>query len=306
MKLFLTTLLSLAVASLSAQSGERITIPGTNCSVVKSADFIPAKRFTGVEHVSQHAALMLSMISSPVDSNRNSLTASTLSRLGYTFIRSEEIVLAGIKVPMAELTQMNRQVLYRKYMTIIGDASKTILITGTAPDSNQALCTEVKNMILSIGYVEEAEKNNLDYLPFTLSVDSTYLRVARMTASGAILTRDARFPTASGELITLTIGTSIRKKENGSMRELAMSRFGAIPDVDSLLSKSADTLVLDSLHGYLLRGDFINKSGVKMQAEMAMLFTPEKDYYLLAFVCRKEDTAALVRGQEILRSFRRR
>jgi len=306
MKLFLTTLLSLAVASLSAQSGERITIPGTNCSVVKSADFIPAKRFTGVEHVSQHAALMLSMISSPVDSNRNSLTASTLSRLGYTFIRSEEIVLAGIKVPMAELTQMNRQVLYRKYMTIIGDASKTILITGTASDSRQALCTEVKNMILSIGYVEEAEKNNLDYLPFTLSVDSTYLRVARMTASGAILTRDARFPTASGELITLTIGTSIRKKENGSLRELALTRFGAIPDVDSLLSRSADTLVLDSLPGYLLRGDFINKSGVKMQAEMAMLFTPEKDYYLLAFVCRKEDTAALVRGQGILRSFRRR
>ncbi|MBL7922732.1 MAG: hypothetical protein JNL88_00895 [Bacteroidia bacterium] len=306
MRTCLLLLASLCVLNGHAQTSRRSIIPGTWCSMEPAPGFIPAKRFNGFEHVSGNAAVMLSVLSSSVESNTKSLTNEALETRGMKLQGKTLVPVGQTQATLFEVTQANNAVLYRKFMLVFGDTSKTVFVDAGAPDSLKVLCAQLKEMVLSTVYDTSQRANETDLLPFTIDTAGTGFKAARSTTSGVIYTMDGVLPSRYPGKPRFTAGISVRKVDTGDKKAWALKRLAALPGLDSLLSHKTDTITLDGLSGYATDAVYRNQEKEEEKVYMVILYDLQGDYYILAGTYAGEDKKYASLFRKMIAGFQRK
>jgi len=306
MKKYLIICLLLCSAFVFAQQTIRKNIPGTKCTMELKDGFVAAKRFTGFENVKDGAAIMVSVLQTSIERNRNVFSREEMKKRGMTFVSSSEPELSGLKTSFYEVTQMNKEVKFRKYILIFGDTAKTIMINWNAPDSNSKLCEEVKAMALSVKYDPMVEEDLQGVVDFTIDAKSQGFVPAKYSLGGLVYTRDGKPQTESEDQASFLVGPSIKKMKSLDKKEFAVKRLNSLPGLDSLVSYKVDSMMIDGLHGYEITGTSFNKKKEEQVVYEVMLFVDEENYYVMAGQATARFDENLMQFRKMAKSFKRK
>lgn len=275
-------LLILNTGWLSGQSPVRKFVPGTKCSFEVTEGFKQAQRFNGFENEKQSAAMIVSVLKNSVEANKKAFSKDEIKRRGMVLVNYSEPVVNGLNTTLYEVTQMNKEVNYRKYILIFGDTGFTVMINSGAPDSNLNMVAAMKAMTLSVKYEPGVKENLFDGVDFVLDTGRTGFLPAKYSIGGLVLTRDGLTPTKSEDQATFLAGPSIKKINSLNKKDFAIKRLKTMPVVDSLLNYKVDSLTIDGLQGYEITGRALNKKKAEIVVYELMLFVDDSKYYVMA------------------------
>jgi hypothetical protein len=298
--------LMLLTGWLSAQSPTRIFVPGTKCSFDRKEGFNLAKRFNGFENEKEKAAVMVSVLNNSLEANKKAFSREEMKKRGMTFVSYSEPELNGLKTVLYEFTQLNREIIYRKYILIFGDSSKTFMINSGAPDSIKSLCETVKAITLSVMYEPEAKEDLFNGVDFTLDADVVGFKPAKYSMGGLVLTRDGLATTASDDQAAFLVGPSVKKVNSIDKVDFALRKIKAISGLDSLLSYKVDSLIVDNLRGVEITGKAINKKKEEMVVYEVLLFVNENSYYIMLGHATARFDVNLNHFRTLAKSFKRK
>ncbi|MBK7886538.1 MAG: hypothetical protein IPJ86_04320 [Bacteroidetes bacterium] len=306
MKNYIIICLILCSALVNGQQPLRKNIPGTKCTMEIKEGFVAAKRFNGFENLKGGAAVIVSVLQSPIEKNKSAFSQEEMKRLGMTFVSNSEPDLGGLKTSLFEMTQMNKGVKFRKYILIFGDTAKTVMINCGAPDSNSRLCEEVKAMALSVKYEPLVEEDLEAGVDFIVDAKSQGFMPAKYSLGGLVYTRDGKTQTESDDNASFLVGPSIKKVKSLDRKEFAVKRLNSLPGLDSLMSYQIDSILIDGLKGYEITGKAFNKKKEEQVVYEVMLFVDDANYYVMAGQATARFDDNLIRFRNMAKSFKRK
>ncbi len=306
MKNYIVICLILCSAWVKGQEPLRKNIPGTKCTMEIKEGFVAAKRFNGFENLKGGAAVIVSVLPSPIEKNKTAFSQEEMKRRGMTYVSNSEPDLGGLQTSLYEVTQMNKEVKFRKYILIFGDTAKTIMINCGAPDSNSRLCGEVKAMALSVKYEPLVEEDLQGGVDFTVDAKSQGFLPAKYSLGGLVFTRDGKAQTESSDNASFLVGPSIKKMKSLDKKEFAVKRLNSLPGLDSLVSYQIDSIMISGLKGYEITGKAFNKKKEEQVVYEVMLFVDDANYYVMAGQATARFDENLMQFRNMAKSFKRK
>ena len=263
-----------------------------------------SKRFTGIEHVSGKASIMVSVLPSSIEFNKSTVHSDDMKKRGVNFVGSKEVQLQKQSATLFEMWRLNKSEKFRNYYLLFGDSSKTIFVNVMAPDSSTELCDAVQKIILTTIYDEKMIENPFETLIFNFDFNHEEYKVAKNTSSGIVLTRDGELHTRSKDKATFTAGSSIKKVQVSNKKEFTYKRLKALSEADSLVSYKVDSTNIDHLPGYIVEAEAYNKKKEKGFIYLTILFDANNDYYIMAGTSNDSAVETKKRFEVITNSFK--
>jgi hypothetical protein len=296
--------LSLFVAQGSfAQQSALIAIPGTRCSMIPPAGFVPAANFSGFQNASIGASIMLSEVPAPYESLINGFTKEALLAKGMTLVSKQPAEFSQGKASMITVTQESGGTSYMKQMLVFGKNNTTIIVNGIYPQASKAVESEMKKALLSTVYDEKQNDDPLAAAIFTLDVTGTHFKFTKFISGSLLYTVDEKIP-SNGPL--LVAAPSFQNIPAASQKKYAQDRIKTLPRGEQSVIKQVNDITIDNMKGYEIIADGTTKTGGTSLVYQVMLFYEKGQYYAVFGEAATEFDKNLAAFRKIAGTFKRK
>ena len=200
----LSLVLGVAAAPIMASADDTIRIPGTHVSLAPPAGFALSKRFAGVEDEQRLASIVVREIETAAAELSEGLTEAQLSPRGLALKESEAATFGSRAGQLVRVEQTIKGKVYEKWMAVVGDDARSILLVATFPTLFSAqLRDELRSAVLSAAWQPDLDLGPFDGLSFRLDAGSSLEIVHRSRNGVALTTTGGQFPVADGEPLLL-------------------------------------------------------------------------------------------------------
>ncbi len=299
---------SLFILLLSAQlsfgqAEKHIQVPGTKCSLIPPAGFIPSTTFAGFQDNQTGAAIMINEFPAPYQSIADGFTAEALKTQGLTVTNRQTIDFNNSQATLIDATQPANGTTFIKQILIFGDTLQTVLVNGIYPEASKAVEPEIKAALLSTVYNASQDDNPLDAVAFSIDVTNTEFKLVKYLSGSLIYSIDGKIPT---DKPTLIVASSISKITAGNQRKYAEERLKKLPGGDLLAIREVEEVTIDNLKGYGITADAKTSDGIRELVYQVMLFNEKGDYYIVVGQTKEDFQEYLATFRQIAGTFKRK
>jgi hypothetical protein len=125
--------LSLSMLAAGEASAQSVRVPGTEVSLTPPPGFQLAQRFSGFERPDAGASIVVTEMAAPVDQVAAGWTPQAAAQQGMTITASEDVIIAGTRARLFNVSQTASGTQFRRWILLMGDRTKTVLVTASVP-----------------------------------------------------------------------------------------------------------------------------------------------------------------------------
>ena len=201
--------LFLFVFSSNIVQADLTKIVGTKVSVFPPKDFTSSLQFSGFEHTNSGSSIMITEIPGPVLEVGKGLTKEGLASRGMILIEKNNIIVNSKEAKLLKIRQYAGSVEYLKWLLLLGDASSSVLVTGTFPVSvDKTIGLAIKKSLQTTIWDKNEIVGLFDGLAFRVR-ESEELKYSKRMSNMVILGRYGEFGQPSLSKPLLIAGSPI-------------------------------------------------------------------------------------------------
>jgi hypothetical protein len=261
-----------------AQSGKRIQVAGTKCSLIPPAGFTAASSFGGFEEKASGASIMINEMPASYNVVVNGFTEDALKTRGMTLTGKSTMQLRDSEATLLLVTQPANGTTYFKQLLIFGHPAGTVLINGTYPAAAKEMGAVIQKALLTIVY-DSAQQLNLEAtVPFQIDVSRTALKPVKYNSGSLLYASDEQIPTTQP---TLIVGSSFSRMDIPDRLAFAKERLKNLPGGENTAIQQVAEVNIDQMSGYEIIAQKESKNSSPELVYLVMLFSNQGEYYVM-------------------------
>lgn len=255
-------------------------IRGSKVSMIPPNGFKAATTFLGFQEVNTNSSVLVLDVPKSFAEVSSGLTTENLLKQRVLVEQSARITLNGLPAILIKGEQTVSEILFRKYILVVGTEKETIIINGIAPKSDLSLDEMIKTALLSTVYDANKVLTPLDSVDFEIDILGTDFVFAKNMSNMLVYNRDGKMPSELADKASFVIAKGFSKTPITDKKTFATNRIKALPvQVKKIIS--IVPLEINGLNGFEVTADGVNrKTGQNEQAYQVMLFIDDS-YYIL-------------------------
>lgn len=294
-KNILITLLLISIFSFAQNSS--VLIPGTKYSMIPPDGYVVSSNFTGFQNNETGGSIMIVEIPTSYSSLVKGFTKDALKRKGMELTSKENVKYNNSDAMLFNVSQKANGVNYLKNILMFGDNSKTVMVNGIYPEQSKDSAGEIKKSLFTIVYNEKQRENILESVNFSLDVEGTNYKLVKSVAGSLLYGEDGQIPSNKGLLI---VSNSLGNKVTSDYQEYAIQRLKKLPNASKAIIKTIDKVTISNMEGYEIVAD----DNSKQLIYLVMLFTPDKEYYLIVGQAKDDKEKNLEVYKKVSKTFK--
>jgi len=311
-RVFALVLLLCAAAGAAAEThGERpralTLIPGTGVSLTLPEGFEVAREFPGIGRDEDLTSLLVTELPVPFDVSRESFDADGLARRGIRADRIVEVRVDGRDGLLAHASQRAAGVVFRKWILLLGDDTRSVMLTATTPldleaRHQRALVETLRNARWTPSREAGSEASEAE-LPFRID-EVGPLHIVKSSGNAVVLSD----PDAAGDgpPPLVTVGASRAQVQILDLPDFARTRLEESVSLDSIEIERQRSRELDGMPGHEIVARARDTQTQKPVVVTQLLATDGRHYYLVQGIAgadAADDFATLL--DRLIASFQR-
>ena len=255
-------------------------VRGSKVSMIPPQGFVVATTFLGFQEAKTKSSILVLDVPKSFTEISSGLTIESLFKQGVRVEQSVEITLNGVPALFIKGEQTVAEILFRKYILVLGTNKETLIINAIAPISDLTLDEMIKNAILSTIYDTTKVLSPLDSVDFQINTLSTNYVFAKLMPNMLIYNVDGKMPSESKDKESFVVAKVFSKAPITDTKAFAINRIKTLP-VQIQKMYSVLPIQINGLNGFEIYAEGVNrKTGVKEQAYQVLLYANDS-YYIL-------------------------
>lgn len=291
-----------------SQQAEAISIAGTRVKLVPPVGFTVSSQFPGYVQESTGASIIVTEFSGSFSEVSASFSnPEKLAQQNLVLLNQEEVIINQQTGLLLQVQQKADEEEFLKWILVLGDEQKTVLIMATLPKILETFLSEpLKASILSAQWNKETIVSPTEGLNFTI-VESGNLKFAQRLANILLYTKEGIFPSKNRDDPIFIIGQSVGQAIIKNKEAFSKERLQETASVTQIKIEHLQKVVIDELEGYeiIAQGKDI-ESGQTMVIYQTLLFLDDNTYYVMqGIVSLKSKDYSLIMFKAMTNSFKR-
>ncbi|GAA3927190.1 hypothetical protein [Hymenobacter algoricola] len=307
MRATLLLLCLLLAGEIQAQGKDHVRIGGTHVSLIPPPGFTAAASFSGLEHKATGASILVAELPTPVQQLTAGMSEAALAARGMRLLQMQAVSLHGTPATLLRVSQKAGGTAYQKQILLFGDATQTVLVTGTYPEATPAAAGPVQAALLSTFYAPQT-RAEVPAAPFGLNVAGTRFRFAKNLAGSLLYTTDGRPAPQGPDQAAVIVGTSLGAVDvaDADQEQYSLLHLRQTPNGQTLHVRSSYPITINRMRGYEVIADGQDAQGRPQLVYQVMLFADTDKYYLIVGITDNHFDEHLATFQALAQTFRRR
>lgn len=287
-----------------AQTGKRLHVDGTNCSLIPPKGFEAATEFSGFINEEYSASIMVVEVPANYSQLTGSFSREALAASGMTLQNSTPLKIDGQEASLLEVSQVANGTNYLKQILLFGNGKKTVMLNGTFPEIyRDKMAEEMKKALLSASYNSAQNSDPSNSPLFSIDTENNGFKFSQNIGGTMLYTVDGEMTSQQAILIAgSSFGQSVAADKQ---EEYAKARLKKLPDMASCEIKETKAIAIDGLKGYEIVAENGN-SDERMLTYQVMLFTPEGNYHMVVGQTTEEFERNLATFRKIAHTFKQK
>jgi hypothetical protein len=297
-----------AAAAGDADAAQVLTpIRGTGVRLAVPEGFEIARDFPGIGRDEDLTSLLVTELSVPIDVSRQSFDVESLARRGIRADRIVAVRVDGRDGLLAHASQRAAGLVFRKWILLLGDDTRSVMLTATTPlDLEARYQRDLVETLRSARWTpsRDADSGGGSELPFRVDPVGP-LRIVKSSANAVVLSEPGAAADGSPPPI-VTVGASSAQVQIRDLGDFARRRLAESASIDSIELESERSRELDGMPGHEIRARARDIQSQRPVAVTQLLATDGAHYYLVQGIVDAEaggDFAPLL--DRLIASFRR-
>lgn len=300
-------LVGVFVALLAGPATAEDRVPGTAVTLTPPVGFSAASQFTGFQNEKSGASIAVTEVPAPVRQLLDGLDAPKLATQGMKLIASSEVTVAGRNALLLHVVQTASGIEFEKWMLILGDDSRAVLLVGTFPQAiSDAMREPVKSALLSAMWDPSQAIVTTENLPFGIS-ETADLKISKRMSTVLILTKGGSSAVVTAEDPLLVVGTSISDADLSNLEAFARTRIlqtAQLEDIEIIQGRTAEPV--DGLSTYELEANARDqRSGIPVRVYQLLIGDGRRYFLVQGIVGTSQAEQFVPQFREVARSLRR-
>lgn len=274
-----------------AAAGEPVRIPGTHVSLRVPEGFSLSEDFPGIGRGDDLTSILVSRIDAPLARSREDFTAEALAGEGVRLRRADPVRVDGRDGLLMHATQHAGGLTFRKWILLLGDERRSVLLTATAPLDLESVHQRalVETLRTATWSPEEAPADTA--LPFRLR-EVPPLRIVDSEDDALVLT-DPDHDAATSVPPLVLVGASTSHVRIGDLAAFSRRRLGQTVSIEEIEVGDERPRTLDGLPGHEIRAVARDTATGRAVSVTQVLATDGRRYFLVQGIADAEDAAGL-------------
>lgn len=296
----------LCAAGSGALAAETLRVPGTRAQMEPPAGFTASQRFPGFERATAQASIVVTEIPAPSAAMIKGMSKDALAAKGMEVLSSTPVKMDGREAILLEIAQSASGVPFRKWMLVSGDATTSVLVVGTFPQSAAAeLSAPMRAAVLSTRWSEAGASDPFDGLPFRVEAVSG-LKLAGRVSNMLMFNESGAQQTVNPGDALYVVGPSVGNPPAGGLREFAEARARQTTQVRDLKIVEGRDITVDGLPAYELLGEAADRrSGTPVRFYQVIAADPGGYYIMQGIAGTDRADVAVAQFRAMTNGFRR-
>lgn len=259
----------------------RQPVGGLAYSLVPPPEFVPATTFDGFQNERLGASIMVTELPTPAASTAASFTAQALKAKGMVLRGQERVMIGKQVVPLLAVSQNAYGTSFLKQILIWGDAQKTVLVSGTYPETNKRTEYQIQAALMTIAATSKPAVDPLAALTFVVDVKQTPFKLAKVMAGTCAYTTSGTIPATGPNLL---VGNSLGRTAPTSRAQwdsFSRERLKKLPHGENARITQVKRVKVGRLAGTEIIATSTDKDGKPSLMYQMMLFDAKGAYYLI-------------------------
>jgi hypothetical protein len=283
--LCLLALLAIGSLPVRAEPNAMSRIPGTAVQIAPPEGFQPSKLFLGFEQQDTGASILVTempILKAEVPKVLEKLnSAAALQSRGMRIIESKEIVISGIPGKLLLVSQSNRGVDFLKWMMVVAEGDRVLIVTTPFPESEAATLKEpLRRTITSLTWTPSKPAPKLEGLPFTFQPAGDLQVWTRFSNNVALTPNGVQLPMPASQPL-LILGSAYQNVYIPDIAKFSRKRLKMIPDIRELTEVSGNSKTISGYPAFELVARGYDQKNNTPLAVYQVIIKTEKTYYLV-------------------------
>ncbi len=259
---------------------EPINIPGTQVQLEAPAGFALSERFPGLHHPPSGSSILVTVLSAPYEEMVRGFTEDNLATRDMTLLSNQDVTISGYAAQLLAVTQTVNGVTFKKWMGVLGDAERSVLVMGTYPASfAERLSEPVRSSVLSATWMQNDNVGLFDGLSFSIE-ETDRLKVSERVQNMLMLTRpEARGTVPAAEPI-LIVGPAHSEVRIENLEGFAKERVKKTANITSLHDIEGTETTISGYPGYEITAKAADNGTGAPMAVYQLLVVVDASYYI--------------------------
>lgn len=278
----------LAILILPALALEQVG--GSQIFIDPPEGLIPSNQFLGYVDEEYGTFVMVTEMPGSVDEAIRGLSSEQLSKQGGALLSTQDITLGHDKAKILKLTQDAYDINFTKWIVILGDSNKTIMVTANAQTNiGEEILDKLNRSILTTRWIRNSQNNTFDGLNYRVTETKT-LKISNKMGSNLFLSKEKEFPIQNANtpysIIVPSYSTNLNIDSKSNYAKIRLMKMEGFSDIKILHQKS---IKVNGIEGSLIQSQAVNtRFGNKVYVHFAILFADES-YYIIRSISNFED-----------------
>lgn len=271
--------------------------------MVPPSGFVAATKFSGFQNEEKGASIMVTELPPPYQQIADGFTAEALKMNGMTLVSRNTVDFNNSKATLIKVTQSANGTTFIKQMLLFGTGRETVMINGIYPEASKSMEEKIRQSLFSTVYNADQNLDPAGAAPFTVNVEGTRFKPARLVTGSLLYSVDGEIPT---EKPTIIITNSLSKVVINNQEEFARQRLKRLPQGQHNEVREIREVTIDNMKGYEIVADGKTKEGKPELVVQTMLFKNEGEYYIILAQAKEDFEANLKTFRQITATFKRK
>lgn len=296
-------LLAALVLAVTASAEEYRQIEGTRVQLRVPDGFFVSDEFPGLGREEDLTSVLVSELAAPLALTRTTFGAEALAEKGVTLRRAVEVEVEGRAGLLLHATQNAAGVAFRKWILLLGDERRSVLITATAPLDLEARHQQALVETLSTArWNPDVEVTPGDGMRFSVA-EAPPLRIVS-SAANAIVLSDPTRTFGPGPPPLVVVGSSLGRVQIADLADFARQRLEQTVSIEEIEVREESERSLDELPAHEIRARARDVASKRVMQVTQVLATDGERYFLLQGIVDAEESEAFAPIlQQVIDSF---
>jgi hypothetical protein len=276
----------------AAETGPvRQPIPGTSVSLEVPAGFAVSEDFPGIGHPGDLSSVMVTELAVPLEIASETFAPAALERQGLEPLREESVEVDGRSAKLVHARQKIGGMSFRKWFLVLGDETRSVLLTATTPSESEEVYGEALVRALRSarrGAASPAPPGAS--LPFRVR-EAPPLRIVR-SAEGSVVLSEAQ-AVAGHVTPVVTVGASQARVAIDDLPAFARERLEQTGTIYEIAVRSQQPRTLGGLPAHQIAARALDTESGRPVEVRQVLGHDAARYYLVQGIFDAEDAARL-------------
>jgi hypothetical protein len=291
-----------SAASAPAPAAEALhPVAGTDVSLAVPAGFNASTDFPGIGRAADLSSVMVTALDVPLAIASDAFSPDAMARRDIAVESTTPLVVDGRQTTLITATQKIGSMAFRKWFVLLGNDTRSVLLTATTPVKLEAQHRDALLHVLESARWTEAGKPAAAPAALSFQVkEAAPLRIVRSGADSIVLSDPQAVKGHVPPLVA--VGVSQAHVDVGDLPTFAKTRLDETVSIHDIAVETQGPRTLGSLEGYEIAATAVDAESQRPVRVQQILASDGARYYLVQGIFDAEDAKQLAPAFEAVAS----